>query len=690
MDTLKHLISTRLVFDECMQDSEVLDAEESFAIRSYGHIRREKRLTKYNIMKVAPYKGYLLPKEPFLIVEKNNEKGETMEVREACEPCRHWWMPEDEKALKTEEMRLELDNFGTGQKYIQNGMGQRLVIETGTMGFFSRFFGILKVGSQEAGVCYWMDEPENGWDGFNNDKGKQGKFLNVDYADKWHWIYLDKWDLPWSGDDEDEKRIYFPGGFSVAKDDIPLFRIAEKGLMKQYKSYVPTKIRLTEKNEIRQWVWKGLVNFTELKLKLGWMSKQHPKYFDDEKPGVTTLVTLVEKPFEDLLIDLAHASPSKGQLFTGERAGAKEEAEAKMVSSCIVVRGGTQVAINGIAAFGSGQALSYVSAIRVCPMGGDPRIQRFGKKRYVLKKPDDPVESIARVEMNVRLKHVLPLMRYTSDFKACVPINSLELPLRSNLQIILKESGNGEQFNYTVDRLTNLISIGVLASKPPGPICAVTLLLLQLVNFANRFWTNKVSAEQVAKRLEQEDNAPDPEPEQDAPEKEPLTGGGKIGKKKKLSPMKQRIQKKREKMANKTLVDSFLEVEVFKMFLQSLVLFLLAGGQFGWMPGPICALMCILVCVFTMIFMNVSTFRKEMNKQIDSISQSVTEMYRMYRGYENSVRTWLGGENFLGVTFINFDGAHASDLENVADVNFVVPELGLRLTVRPLVFITSS
>jgi hypothetical protein len=35
MDTLKHLISTRLVFDECMQDSEVLDAEESFAIRSY-------------------------------------------------------------------------------------------------------------------------------------------------------------------------------------------------------------------------------------------------------------------------------------------------------------------------------------------------------------------------------------------------------------------------------------------------------------------------------------------------------------------------------------------------------------------------------------------------------------------------------------------------------------------------------
>ena len=30
-----------------------------------------------------------------------------------------------------------------------------------------------------------------------------------------------------------------------------------------------------------------------------------------------------------------------------------------------------------------------------------PILARFGKKRYVLKKPDDPVESIARVEMNV-------------------------------------------------------------------------------------------------------------------------------------------------------------------------------------------------------------------------------------------------------------------------------------------------
>ena len=42
-----------------------MDDEEAFAIRSYveGHIRREKRITKYNIIQVSSYKGFLLPKD---------------------------------------------------------------------------------------------------------------------------------------------------------------------------------------------------------------------------------------------------------------------------------------------------------------------------------------------------------------------------------------------------------------------------------------------------------------------------------------------------------------------------------------------------------------------------------------------------------------------------------------------------
>ncbi|CAJ1422417.1 unnamed protein product [Effrenium voratum] len=308
----------------------------------------------------------------------------------------------------------------------------------------------------------------------------------------------------------------------------------------------------------------------------------------------------------------------------------------------------------------------------------------FGKKRYVLKKPDDPVESIARVEMKLQLRHVLPLMRYTSAFKACVPINSLELPLRSNLQIILKESGKGEQFNYTVDRVTNMISIGVLASNPPGPICAATLLSLQLMSFANRFYTNYTSAvsdarleaqkeqekeEAAAAEGEDAPEAPLVSPTKDQPEQRKSVKalpGAKKGKKKKTHKLK-------------TLTDAFLEIEVFKLFMQSMVLFILCLGQFGFMPGPLCAIGCIITCCVTMIVMNIGTFRKEINKQIESLAESLTEMYRMIRSYQVQALNWLNGENRWGYKFIETGGEEMVGMENVTDVSFVVPELGLRL-----------
>eukprot|EP00913_Durusdinium_trenchii_P010690 g10030.t1 len=222
-------------------------------------------------------------------------------------------------------------------------------------------------------------------------------------------------------------------------------------------------------------------------------------------------------------------------------------------------------------------------------------------------------------------------MRYTSNFKACVPITALELPLRSNLQIILKESGKGEQFNYTVDRLTTMISIAVLAVEPPGPVCAITLFFLQLVAFLNRFYTNYTSLSKAAKAR----------------------------------------AKKRKKLASRTAIDAFLEVEVFKLFMQALVLAFLVIGQLGLMPGPLCAIGCILTCVITMI---------EINKQIESLSESVTEFYRMYRSYQVQAMNWLNGENSWGIKFYEFQSLDTGGMESVNSVSFVVPELGLRLT----------
>lgn len=60
--------------------------------------------------------------------------------------------------------------------------------------------------------------------------------------------------------------------------------------------------------------------------------------------------------------------------------------------------------------FWSAQPPSWMPAGCVCarrPLPPPPQTvrgdrQRFGKKRYVIKKPDDPVESIARVEMKAK------------------------------------------------------------------------------------------------------------------------------------------------------------------------------------------------------------------------------------------------------------------------------------------------
>ena len=60
--------------------------------------------------------------------------------------------------------------------------------------------------------------------------------------------------------------------------------------------------------------------------------------------------------------------------------------------------------------------------------------------------------------------------------------------------------------------------IGVLAVKPPGLPCSITLFLLQLVAFINRFYTNYTSV----RREKQEEEAG--EAGNEADEKKPLPG----------------------------------------------------------------------------------------------------------------------------------------------------------------------
>ncbi|CAE7389690.1 rsph1, partial [Symbiodinium natans] len=207
----------------------------------------------------------------------------------------------------------KLDQFKDNKHFIANSTGQRLVYK----GDSSSFFGWMKLGfGQQAGECEWMDEPENGWDefdkelnteklNFTQDAKNAGKAYNgIQYADKWQWIYLDKWDLPWHADEQSENEINMCGLKKVAKDDIPLYRIFERNMMKRYKDRVFNVIPMDEKEEIRKWVWQNLLGFTELKLKLEWVKMQHVKFFNKAH----TLDMTVARDFDEVLLEIEKPS----------------------------------------------------------------------------------------------------------------------------------------------------------------------------------------------------------------------------------------------------------------------------------------------------------------------------------------------------------------------------------------------
>ncbi|CAE7783758.1 rsph1, partial [Symbiodinium sp. CCMP2456] len=84
------------------EDSEKLDKEEAFAIKSFleGNIRREKRLLKYNILKVAAHKGSLVPQEPFRML--GAPKSDTKEATIEDHKTKWWFDSEEEEAWETE------------------------------------------------------------------------------------------------------------------------------------------------------------------------------------------------------------------------------------------------------------------------------------------------------------------------------------------------------------------------------------------------------------------------------------------------------------------------------------------------------------------------------------------------------------------------------------------------------------
>ncbi|CAE8634269.1 unnamed protein product [Polarella glacialis] len=645
---------------KCREDCEQLDEEEQFAMRQFLEtlIRKEERLLRYNILAVNMKDGFLKPREPV------TQQGGAPEK---------WWCDEAEDDAN-------LDNFTFNHNYIETSSGDRLVYTGHSRSMLSWF----KVGTEVAGDVQWMAEPEDGWDDWL-DKQQKDKLSSQKYADKWQWIYLDQPSLPWNGDEEHEKSVYFCGYPLFQKTTIPLYKEFRSLITSQFREKVPATITAAEKNEIRKWMWKQLLPYTELKLKLGWVAGLNSKFKNQ------SVQELVQKPFSKVYSEIGTADRRQAPgLFESENLQEDELLSWTIMKLEDLYPDGAEPWWNECDKPADSEQRVMFDHESFWMTGAEPDLKKrrkenplipehgyftssvfsnfpddsFGIKRYVLKKPDG---SHTRVDLHIQVKHVMPLMRYTSSFKVNVPVDNLELPNATTLRIVLGASKKGEEYNYCVDRATTLISIGVLASNPSGPVSATVFLAVKTLTFLNRWYVSYKSDEYEEEGEEGE------EAEEDAPaetgEEANFLGTTTEG----------------SRPDQKTLWQAFREVDISVLFLQCCTLALLAVGQYGGMPAPLCAVACIVVCSTTMLYMNLATFQKEMEKNLQRFANTMVTGYKTAQQVSWRAQEWLNGENRFGIQFVKFESQVADKSSAATEINFIVPELGLVLSGKPKV-----
>eukprot|EP00930_Biecheleria_cincta_P037802 TRINITY_DN2597_c0_g4_i2.p1 TRINITY_DN2597_c0_g4~~TRINITY_DN2597_c0_g4_i2.p1 ORF type:complete len:4129 (+),score=689.20 TRINITY_DN2597_c0_g4_i2:1820-12388(+) len=659
------------------KDNETLAEEEQFALLQYLEVksRHEQRLAKYNILQVRERDGYLLPKEPF----KNNDQ---------------WWLTEQERKQEADGKvcdqlhQYKRGKHGEWSNFIEDALGNRLVYPGDEHNWFG--FRWCKLGGGvPAAHLKWMPEPEEGWDlwEIKNIRGIEGSKADpsstAKYADKWQWIYMEQWKLPWTADDASERSIPLLCGCKIEKASIPLYQEFRDFVMGTYKDLVPGTIAPQERDEIRKHVWREMLGFMTIKMKFSWCAAKHPKF---HKGDDVDIVRLCETDFSKVLVDVLHAKPIPEQLVGVEKAAEHEllafsimkledlykDSEEPWWEECDPPAAGEfKVTLDHSVFFKDGTdeelARRRTDNNLVPPHGycTSPLFMMHpndtvGTKRFVLTKPDG---SVSRTEMNVQMKHILPLMRYTRQLKINVDIDSFDLPYRSTLAIILGSAGYGEEYNYSIDRMTTLISIGVLASKPDGPACACAFLIVRAIAFLNR-WVSSYRAGNRAFWAAEAANAQQ-------------TDKGASGEKEPLLPKPTTDAQ----VKGRTATQAFWEVEVTVLFFQVATLGTLSVTQWlpKLLPPPLCSILCILICCFSMLYMNAATARKELEKVIEHFSSSLTTIYRQTVTIRYRARNWLNGENPFDYQFISFDTKDGADKHEVSvkEVHFVVPELGL-------------
>jgi len=588
-------------------DTDKLEDEERFALIQYidQFIRRERRLHKYNILKIWPKDGFLQPLEP----ESTN--------------------PDDPSQDEAQ--------FNKGHLFIENDLKQRLIYPGDEPVSFPK----ITPAGESGAVLQWMEEPTEGWAEWENSHKGSTTF----YANKWQYVCFDHPLKPWYQDEQGDAKWWttiIPGYDKIAN----MWR-------NRFQGRVDRIVSPEEIIEIKKWIWVELQPFMLMKMRLGLFSQQHPKYFQErkletlakmdffdvwheiDKPTVRPMnpITYESKENDNDLLSMVHEPPPspnrrrssarRNSLKLIKEAQKNEEwrIQNRELSDHVLMKyedlhdkepwwsgcdeeGPTEVKImmDNDAFWMQKHDLGerFLEEHPYIPREGYwssvaftqfPEIQ-WGLKRYNLLKPDG---NRCNVEVQIQLKHVLPVMRYVPRFKVNIQKDVLDMPITNSWKIVLGNKKRGQELNYVVDRLATLMSIVVLSAHAIGGVQALMFLLSKSMVLVNQMKSDYGSVEKEDKEVTDEQ-------------------GNK------------KIVKVQVPFMSKAVFDTYINGDVFVWFMQSLTLFLLCVGFTGILSAPLTALLCILCTSWTMIYMNARSFKAEIYRMVNDAEEAITKL----------------------------------------------------------------
>ena len=323
------------------------------------------------------------------VVSKESKKDWEHLLQEQREAWRQLLLTQQRREQRLQQYDILSGDGGRHDEPIPpNDAGQRLIFKKSWLPTF-------KLGCVAAGELQWMDEPAEGW----SDEVP---------ANKWQWIYQDRWDMPWG--------LTFDGRHHPA-----WFRI-----LQCYKHVIPREVPPNERDMIKQWVRSSLAGFKDLRRaiadlpdiesRLASAKEPQPENLGDlfRKIGLEKVLDAIFEGVQDKSFNKEVLKKMESELKVGELNEASRERTVRLDHT------------------------TFVNEKRYCSSWLRDSI--FGKKRFQIM---NGAQSSVRIEIDLKVKHVLPLMCCTKHVQVCTRLENLDLPWRSTLSLcgLGEESG---------------------------------------------------------------------------------------------------------------------------------------------------------------------------------------------------------------------------------------------------------